>query len=93
MINNVALSGNNVGSTFNWIALANPNVGGENTSLQAGSIITDVLNNVTNTNQTVVYSVTPTGVNGCAGNIFQISIVVKPEPVGTTLIAPIVSAP
>jgi hypothetical protein len=88
LIVNVALMGNNVGSTFSWIAAANGNVGGESTSLQSGSIITDVLNNVSNTNQTVVYDVTPTGVNGCAGATFQVSVIVKPEPVGTILSAP-----
>ncbi|MCA2761988.1 MAG: hypothetical protein IM484_03825, partial [Microcystis sp. M151S2] len=88
LIVNVALLGNNVGSTFLWIAAANGNVGGESTSLQSGSIITDVLNNVSNTNQTVVYDVTPTGVNGCAGATFQVSVIVKPEPVGTILSAP-----
>ncbi len=90
LINNVALLGNNVGSTFKWIATSNPNVSGESTTLQSGSIITDVLNNITNSNSTVTYTVTPTGVNGCTGSSFVISVIVKPEPVGTSLIAPTV---
>ncbi|NOS94021.1 MAG: PKD domain-containing protein, partial [Cyclobacteriaceae bacterium] len=90
LINNVALLGNNVGSTFAWIATANPNVTGESTTLQSGAIITDVLNNVTNSNSTVTYTVTPTGVNGCTGSSFVISLIVKPEPVGTSLMAPTV---
>ncbi|WP_353737598.1 MULTISPECIES: PKD-like domain-containing protein [unclassified Microcystis] len=90
LIVNVALLGNNVGSSFSWVAAANSNVAGESTSIQSGSIITDVLNNVSNTSQTVVYDVTPTGVNGCAGAIFQVSVIVKPEPVGTILSAPTV---
>ncbi|MCE2893700.1 MAG: PKD domain-containing protein, partial [Flammeovirgaceae bacterium] len=93
LIVNIALLGNNVGSTFSWVAAANSNVGGESTSIQSGSIITDVLNNVTNTNQTVVYDVTPTGVNGCMGAVFQVSVIVNPEPIGTTLVAPMALAP
>ena len=88
LINNVALLGNNIGSTFTWIAISNSNVTGESTSSQSGSIITDNLNNVTSIDQTVVYNATPTGVNGCVGSVFQVSIKVKPEPVGTTLSAP-----
>ncbi|MBY0433978.1 MAG: PKD domain-containing protein, partial [Cyclobacteriaceae bacterium] len=74
-----------MGSTFSWVALPNGSVGGETTTPpQTGPFITDRLNNVTSTNQTVLYNVTPLGVNGCTGPVFQISVIVKPEPVGTT---------
>ncbi|MGE0772134.1 MAG: PKD-like domain-containing protein, partial [Cyclobacteriaceae bacterium] len=85
---NVATVGNNVGATFSWIATNNPNVTGESTSAQAGPIITDVITNLTNVDQSVVYTVTPTGTNGCVGNNFLITITVRPEPVGLTTTVP-----
>ncbi|MBT1701591.1 hypothetical protein KK083_32155, partial [Fulvivirgaceae bacterium PWU4] len=82
LINNIAIFGNNVGSTFSWYAANNTSVGGESQSPQSGGSITDVLNNVTASQQSVVYSVTPTSVAGCVGTTFNITIKVNPEPVG-----------
>ncbi|MBX2893854.1 MAG: autotransporter-associated beta strand repeat-containing protein [Cyclobacteriaceae bacterium] len=86
---NVASLGNNVGSTFSWVATdnANPLVTGESTSAFNGAVITDIITNLSNTDQVVVYTVTPTGANGCAGAIFQITVTVKPEPVGISTTA------
>jgi gliding motility-associated-like protein len=80
--NNVNTIGNNLPANFSWVASINSNVGGESTTPQAGPIITDVLNNVTNANQVVTYTVIPTGTNGCTGNPFIITVTVLPEPVG-----------
>ncbi len=80
--NNVNTIGNNLPANFSWVASINSNVGGESTTPQAGAVITDVLNNVTNANQTVTYTVIPTGTNGCVGNPFIITVTVLPEPVG-----------
>jgi gliding motility-associated-like protein len=80
--NNVNTLGNSFASNFSWLAASNGSVTGESTSAQPGSIITDALNNVTNANQIVVYTVTPTGSNGCVGSTFTISVTVRPEPVG-----------
>ena len=88
LLNNIALLGNNVGSTFSWVAASNANVGNESTTPKAGPIIDDALNNVTSIDQTVIYTVTPTAVTGCVGNTFQISVIVHPEPVGLTTSAP-----
>ncbi|MBL7871773.1 MAG: hypothetical protein JNM78_09200, partial [Cyclobacteriaceae bacterium] len=87
---NIASLGNNVGSTFSWVATDNPNplVTGESTIAIVGPIITDVITNLTNTNQNVVYTVTPTSTSGCAGAPFQITITIKPEPVGFSATAP-----
>ncbi|MBN8575810.1 MAG: autotransporter-associated beta strand repeat-containing protein [Cytophagales bacterium] len=87
---NVATLGNNVGSTFTWIAIDNPNplVTGETLTSQTGPTITDVITNKTNTNQVVNYTVVPTSTNACVGASFQISITVKPEPVGVSAMAP-----
>lgn len=82
--NNIAILGNNLsgGTTYSWVAAANPNVTGESTTPQSGAVINDVLNNVTAVDQIVVYTVTPTSINGCAGNPFTITVTVRPEPVG-----------
>ncbi|KXK24181.1 MAG: PKD domain-containing protein, partial [Bacteroidetes bacterium OLB12] len=87
---NLATLGNNVGSTFSWVATdnVNPLVTGESTVPVAGPTITDVLVNQTNTDQLVVYTVTPTSTNGCVGAAFQITVTVKPEPVGVSATAP-----
>ncbi|HEY0656277.1 MAG TPA: PKD-like domain-containing protein [Chryseosolibacter sp.] len=85
LINNVAISGNNVGSTFTWIAADNTSVTGESLTSQSNVRITNVINNVTNTPQVVTYSVTPTSVSGCAGNPFAITVTVNPEPVGVSV--------
>jgi gliding motility-associated-like protein len=81
-IDNINLLGNSQAATFTWIAANNVNVTGENTLLQTTTTINDVLNNVTGVNQTVVYTITPTGTNGCAGDVFTVSITVRPEPLG-----------
>jgi len=82
--NNIATLGNNLvtGTTYSWVAAANANVEGESTTPQTGATISDVLRNRTTSQQTVVYTVTPTN-GSCVGNSFQVSIRVNPEPVGT----------
>jgi PKD repeat protein len=75
--------GNSQASTFSWVAADNANVSGESTTAVASGTINDMLNNVTNVNQTVIYTVTPTGTNLCAGNSFTVTVIVKPEPVIT----------
>jgi len=76
--------GNNLvtGTTYSWSATDNPNVSGESLGAQTGGTINDVLNNITNANQVVVYTVTPTSSNGCVGNPFLVSVTVRPEPRG-----------
>jgi len=83
-IANTGLGGNNLvtGTTYSWIAANNASVSGESVTAQAGSTITDVLNNITNSNQIVVYTITPTSVAGCVGGSFTVSVTVNPEPKG-----------
>ncbi len=71
------------GNTFSWIAADNPNVTGETTTTSTTALITDTLNNVSGTNQDVVYTVTPTSALTCEGNPFTVTVTVQPEPVGT----------
>ena len=71
------------GNTYSWVATDNPNVTGETTVASTATNITDTLVNTSATAQNVIYTVTPTGANGCAGDPFIITINVGNEPVGT----------
>ncbi|MBK7094706.1 MAG: HYR domain-containing protein [Saprospiraceae bacterium] len=71
---------NLISSDFTWTVVDNPNVTGE--SAGSGDYITQTINNVSATAQTVVYTVTPTSVpEGCVGSTFTITVTVNPEPV------------
>ncbi|MFZ2898717.1 MAG: immunoglobulin-like domain-containing protein [Saprospiraceae bacterium] len=74
------LISNSVASAFEWAAAATGTVNGENSTTQYSSVIGDKLDLTipANGNQTVVYTVTPTGTNGCAGQSFTITVVVFP---------------
>jgi hypothetical protein len=76
---NFALTSNISGTTFNWVAAATADVSGESTTAQNTGIISDVLNNLTLSDQQVVYTVTPT-FNGCTGATQTLTITVKPRP-------------
>ncbi|MFD2592341.1 PKD-like domain-containing protein, partial [Aquimarina hainanensis] len=68
------------GTTFTWIAADNANVTGESTSLQTTTTINDVLTNTSGTDQTVTYTVTPSGSNGCTADAYTVTVTVQPEP-------------
>jgi len=76
------LPGNSVNSNFTWFALSNnPQVTGESLAPVAGDLITDVLVNLTNTTQSVLYRVTPTSdPEGCVGSFFDIFVTINPTP-------------
>jgi hypothetical protein len=76
---NLNLTSSLNGSNFTWSAANNASVGGETTTNQTTSSISDVLINSTTTDQTVVYSIIPT-FNGCPGQSQQLNVVVKPRP-------------
>jgi gliding motility-associated-like protein len=79
--NNVSTLGNNVTSTFMWLAVDNLNVTGESTTGQPGGTITDNLVNTVTSDQIVIYTVTPTSTTGCVGATFNITVTVSPKPV------------
>ncbi|NBV09547.1 MAG: hypothetical protein EBS09_10640, partial [Flavobacteriia bacterium] len=66
------------GTSYTWVPTPNPNVVGEVNGTNDSIIGTLV--NVTNVNQTVIYTVTPT-VNGCQGAPFTVSVTVVPAVV------------
>ena len=68
-------------STYTWISTSpnTPNVLGASLSTNTSANITDVLNNTTNVNQTVVYTVIPSSVPAaCAGQAVTIIVTVNP---------------
>lgn len=77
---NISLKGNGVPSTFAWTTVANPEMSGYSPA-GTSAIITDKIRNGSGTDQSIVYSVTPTGSNGCAGKQFTVSATIHPEPV------------
>ncbi|MFZ2898546.1 MAG: LamG-like jellyroll fold domain-containing protein, partial [Saprospiraceae bacterium] len=76
----VDTDGNGVQSTFSWVAANNAEVDGENSLPTAGSVINNQLSLVVPANgvKTVVYTVSPTGQNGCVGDNFTITVEVHP---------------
>ena len=76
------------GSTFSWPV---PSISGTITGASAGNnqnFIFGTLTNPTNTEQTAVYTITPMSGN-CTGNIFTISVEVKPRPrISSVITAP-----
>lgn len=71
-------------STFTWVAADNPNVTGESTTPQTGSVVTDAIRNLTAINQSVQYTVTATETaTGCV-TIKTFTAFVQPEPVITS---------
>jgi gliding motility-associated-like protein len=70
----------NIPSNFSWFCTVNnPNVTGESLITNSGAVINDILINNSNQNQLVVYSVTPTSIQGnCQGPSQTITVVVKP---------------
>ncbi|WP_396164027.1 PKD-like domain-containing protein, partial [Flavobacterium sp.] len=69
-----------INTTYSWTFVDNTNVTGEsNQSNQTA--ISQQLFNTTTAAQTVTYTVTPIGSNGCTGNTFTVTVTVNPEPV------------
>ena len=76
---NVQLAAN-VPSNFSWFTtFDNPDVTGESITTNTGTLINDILVNNSSVNQVVIYSITPTSINGnCTGASQTISVTVKP---------------
>ena len=75
----------NIPSTYTWSAAQNSSVIGETISTQNSSLIDDILVNLTNASETVVYTVTPFAA-GCAGPSDVVNVLVTQAPnVGFTV--------
>ena len=66
-----------IGTTYSWVVSTNSNVTGQS-NLNAQSSIGQTLTNLSNTNQILTYTVTPTSSLGCEGASFTVSVTIKP---------------
>ncbi|MBK8927187.1 MAG: PKD domain-containing protein [Crocinitomicaceae bacterium] len=78
----IPLTSTMAGTTYTWVATANPNVTGESTGTQSTSTLSNTLTNSTGAVQTVTYTVTPTA-GGCAGTPQTVTVTVNPIPTVT----------
>lgn len=69
---------NGVTSTFSWTAAYPAGITGG--SGNGNGAVAETLTNLTSTQLNVVYTVTPTSSNGCAGATFTITVPIDPEP-------------
>lgn len=71
------------GTTYTWTVIDNPNISGETSNPSSTSSISQTLTNITNSQTTVSYTITPTsGSSGaCVGSPFNTIITVNPKPV------------
>ncbi len=66
-----------IGTTYSWVVSVNTNVTGQS-NLTGQSSIAQTLTNLTNTNQTLTYTVTPISSLGCEGASFTVLVTIKP---------------
>ncbi len=77
-VNNTSKGGNAVSSSFTWTVSSNSDVLGASSSVSPQTSINQTLYNLSNTTQTVTYTVTPkaTGAGTCEGNPFTVTVTV-----------------
>ena len=68
------------GTTFSWIATENENLSGYTSTGTTAAISAQTITNNTNTDQDLVYTITPIA-DGCAGTPFDYTITVNPVPI------------
>jgi gliding motility-associated-like protein len=73
-----------VGTTYTWTVAPNTFITGQSDVAVGQSTIGQILNNLTNINKLLVYTVTPTSAAGCVGANFQVTVVVKPTAIIAT---------
>ncbi len=70
----------NMTSTYNWVAIDNPNISGESTTVQSVNPLINILYNNTAILQTLIYTITPTSSpEGCIGSAQTISVIINPS--------------
>ena len=70
------------GTMYTWTVASNNNVTGQSDQTIASSTISQTLTNLTNTQQQVVYTITPTSgaAGSCVGSTFELTVSVDPKP-------------
>ena len=76
-ISNISISSSVSGASFAWIPNTNSNITGQTNG--TGATIAQKLLNNTTTDQTLIYTITPTAA-GCVGSVINTSILVHPKP-------------
>ncbi len=72
------------GTTYTWTVTSNSNIEGESNVTTPIQTISQTLTNISLTDQTVTYTVTPTS-GTCVGTSFSFTVTVKPSPTGSIL--------
>ena len=67
------------GTTYSWVATENTNLTGYDESGTTAFIPSQTITNTTNTDQDLVYTITPIA-DGCAGTPFEYTLTVQPVP-------------
>jgi len=73
----------NVASTYTWIATDNINTTGESITSQTTNTLSNTIFNGTSSQEFVIYTVTPSGLGGCAGTPQTVTVTVNPVPTAT----------
>jgi hypothetical protein len=68
------------GTTYSWVATENENLTGYDESGTTAFIPSQTITNTTNTDQDLVYTITPIA-DGCAGTPFEYTLTIQPVPV------------
>lgn len=81
-IQNIVITSDVIGTTFNWTRSNTSNVTGiPNTG--SGDIILGNFTNITLTNQTVTFTITPISSNNCTGINITVTVLIYPTPYAT----------
>ena len=67
------------GTTYSWVATENINLTGYTESGTTAFIPSQTITNTTNTDQDLVYTITPIA-DGCAGTPFEYTLTIQPKP-------------
>ena len=67
------------GTTYSWVATDNGNLTGYTESGTTAFIPSQTITNTTNTDQDLVYTITPIA-DGCAGTPFEYTLTIQPKP-------------
>lgn len=78
------------GTLYNWTVIDNIHLTGESSVGTYTNTISQVLNNLTNSQKQVLYSVTPFS-NNCSGGVFSVTVTIDPTPIILTKAIPICS--
>ena len=74
----------NLPSTYSWLAASSATIIGETTTPTVSPMINNTLVNTTTTNQTIIYTITPTTADACVGQAQALTVTVNASPILTS---------